>query len=111
MGKLEQSRECDHPWKQVTHISADAIHHAMCIVKFFFPPSQHIFFVYFLGSFLSYDIRRSLDDDKTDCIRLLMPLVTEKPVWDLFTKSQGKTWEQSLPVELIYLENAFCDLR
>lgn len=62
-------------------------------------------------SFLSYSIRRPAEGDKTDCMRLLRPLVTEVPVWDLFTKTQPKRYEQSLPAELSFLENAFCDLR
>ena len=64
-------------------------------------------------SFSSYGLRRSDEDDKTDCMRLLEPLITERPIWDLFTKTlpKGKRCDQSLPPELAYLENAFCDLR
>ena len=66
---------------------------------------------YSSASFCSYGIRRPIEDEKTDCMRLLGNLVTEIPVWDLFTKNQPKRYEQSLPTDLSFLENAFCDLR
>lgn len=65
-----------------------------------------------LFSFQSYSLRRSADDDKTDCISLLRPLVTEIPIWDDYCKElKGKKLDQCLPPELSHLENAFCDLR
>jgi hypothetical protein len=48
-------------------------------------------------------------------VKLLGPLVTERPVWDHFLKSlpnsKGRKNEFSTLPELAYLENAFCDLR
>lgn len=63
-------------------------------------------------SFQSYSLRRSSEDDKTDCISLLRPLVTEIPIWDDYCKElKGKKLDHCLPPELSHLENAFCDLR
>eukprot|EP00596_Hydrurales_sp_CCMP1899_P010731 CAMPEP_0119055036 /NCGR_PEP_ID=MMETSP1177-20130426/75471_1 /TAXON_ID=2985 /ORGANISM="Ochromonas sp, Strain CCMP1899" /LENGTH=144 /DNA_ID=CAMNT_0007035477 /DNA_START=554 /DNA_END=988 /DNA_ORIENTATION=+ len=62
------------------------------------------------NSFSSYGLRRPEEEDPTDCVKLLGPLVTERPVWDLFYKSTGRKNELSTLPELAYLENAFCDL-
>jgi uncharacterized spore protein YtfJ len=68
--------------------------------------------------------------DATDCMRLLSPLVTEIPVWSAYQQemklsggggnrsnsgsgfgSGSGSGSASLPKELLYLENAFCDMR